>query len=149
MQIILNDPTQAHKALQKLWLDVKNKLMAGKRQVIELRNYDDCVTSLQRKYYHGVVLNEIAKQARPQGMQHSLKDWKEYCRSIYLGDEVVTTINPMTGVEKKEVIRVSSESLTITGYSALIEQVTAFAVTELSVNLHESYDEWLSQQGIV
>ena len=42
MQIILNDPNQAHKALQKLWLDVKNKLMAGKRQLIELRNYDDC-----------------------------------------------------------------------------------------------------------
>ena len=149
MQIILNDPNQAHKALQKLWLDVKNKLMAGKRQVIELRNYDDCVTSLQRRYLHGVVLAEIAKQAVVDGKKYNLETWKEHFRKQYLGDKIVTNINPMTGVEKKEVIRVSSESLTITGYSALIEQVTAFAVTELSVNFHESYDEWLSQQGIV
>ena len=102
MQIILNDPTQAHKALQKLWLDVKNKLMAGKRQVIELRNYDDCVTSLQRRYYHGVVLAEIAKQAVIDGKKYNLETWKEHFRKQYLGDKIVTTINPMTGVEKKE-----------------------------------------------
>lgn len=147
MQIILNEPSQAHKALQKVWLDVKNKLLAGKRQVLELRDYDDCVTSQMRKYYHGFVLLEISKQAVIDGKKYNLDTWKEYMRKIYLGDKIVTTINPMTGAETKEVVRVSSESLTITGYNALIEQVTAFAVTDLGVNFNQDFDAWMAEQG--
>lgn len=146
MQIILNEPSQAHKALQKVWLDVKNKLLAGKRQVLELRDYDDCVTNLQRRYYHGFVLLEISKQALVDGKKYNLDTWKEYMRKIYLGDKIVTTINPMTGAETKEVVRVSSESLTITGYNALIEQVTAFAVTDLGVNFNQDFDAWIAEQ---
>jgi len=39
------------------------RLAAGNRLVLEVRLAEDSKTDGQRKYYHGVVLKEIAKQA--------------------------------------------------------------------------------------
>ena len=143
--IQLNNHTQAHAAIQKLWLHIKAELLAGNKQVLELRSYSDALSTQQRKYYHGVVLNEIAKQAVIEGRKYKLEIWKEHFRDKYLGEEVITVTNPMTGVEKREVIRVSSESLTVKGYNELIEKVTAFASTDLGVNFHTTFDEYMAQ----
>ncbi len=141
----LVNPEQAHQAIAKIWLEVKNNLMAGRRMVLVLQDYDEALTVQQRKYLHGYVYTQIAEQAAPQGLKYPMKVWKEFFREKYLGDEVQTSIDPMTGATKKDVVRVSSESLGVKGYNELIEKVTAFAATELGVNFDKTMAEWGEQ----
>lgn len=87
----------------------------------------------QRKYYHGVVLTEIAEQAKVNGQRFAMPVWKEYFRDKYVGYEWVITRNPITGKKSRRKVRKSTEDLGIRAYSKLIEQVTAEAVTDLGV----------------
>lgn len=148
MQYVLIEPTQAHKAIQKMWLDVKNSLVAGRKQVVDVRDYDDKLSDQQRRYYHGYVLNEIAKQANVDGNKYSLATWKEHFRRLYLGDEVQTVTNPMTGAQHKEVVRVSTEGLGVKKYTLLIDHVTDFATAELGVNFYQDFDQWIEENSL-
>lgn len=148
-EITLHTPDQAHGALAKLWLTIKNELLAGRKQVIILQDYQDKLSTQQRKYYHGFVLNEVAKQASVQGRHYGLQIWKEHFRDKYLGDEIVTEINPMTGIETKRTKRKSSEDLKVPEYNILIEQVTAFASNDLNVNFYQDFDSWLADNEAI
>lgn len=145
IEVTLNDPTQAHKAFAKVWQDCKALLTAGRKQVLKLEDFEETLTAKQRRFYHGFILTEIAKQAQTEGGRHVMPVWKEYFRATYLGDKVVTEINPMTSVETKRIVRVSTEDLKVKGYNILIEQVTAFAVTELAVVFDKDFDTWLQE----
>jgi uncharacterized protein YcbX len=146
-EINLIEPVQAHKALQTIWGIAKNNLVAGRKQVLTLADFDDSVTTKQRGYYHRFILTEIANQTVRDGKKYPMEVWKEHFRDKYLGDEVVTTIDPMTGIETKVVKPISTESLGVKKYNALIEQVTAFAVTELGVNFDQDFDQWCEEQA--
>lgn len=143
IEISLHEPAQAHKAFASMWNECKALLMAGRKQVLKLEDFEDTLTAKQRKYYHGFILNTIASQASVEGRKYGLQIWKEHFRDKYLGDKVVTEINPMTGVETKRTVRVSTEDLKVKGYNLLIEQVTAFAATELNVIFDLDFNEWL------
>jgi len=146
ISINLTEPSQAYKALAEVWQQVKPLLIAGRKQTLIIQDFEDSLTAQQRKYYHGYILNEVAKQASIEGRKYNLQIWKEHFRDKYLGEVIETIVNPMTGAERKEVVRVSSESLGVKGYSELIEKVTAFAVTELNVNFDLSFDQWKDSQ---
>lgn len=143
----LHSPAQAHKAFADAWLTVKASLLAGRKMVLTVDDFEDKLTTQQRKYYHGFILNEVAKQASIEGRKYGLQIWKEHFRDKYLGDEVVTEINPMTGVEARRLIRKSTEGLGVKGYNLLIEQVTAYAVTDLNVSFTMDFDEWVAQNN--
>jgi hypothetical protein len=53
----------------------------------------------------------------------------------------VTTVNPMTGKKHRRRVRKSTEDLGVKAYAELIERVTAFAVTELSVEFPAYIDQ--------
>jgi len=137
------NPQQANVTLHSQIVPfAKPLLMAGHQLVAEIRTAEDCKSDEQRRYYHGVVLLEISKQARPNGAQFSLQAWKEYFRELFLGHKTQTFINPMTGRKSRRRIRKSTEDLSLKGYAKLIEQVTAYAVTELDVHFPEvTYDQ--------
>ncbi|MFN3077634.1 MAG: hypothetical protein ABT940_12270 [Alphaproteobacteria bacterium] len=59
----------------------------------------------------------------------------------------MSEINPMTGIETKRAVRISSESLGVKGYNQLIEQVTAFAATELGVIFDKDFAQWCEEQA--
>ena len=111
----------------------KKLLIDGHALVAEFRLAEDNKTDKQRAYFHGVILTEIAKQAKVNGQRFDFKTWKEYFRKEYLGFKTVTTINPMTGKKSRNRVRVSTEDLGVKAYSNYIDRVTAFAVTELGV----------------
>jgi hypothetical protein len=115
-------------------------LAAGHRLALEIRLAEDAKTDGQRKYYHGVVLAEIAKQATVNGQKFPLAVWKEWFRSEYLGFKTVTCTNPMTGKKSRRRVRKSTEDLGVKAYAQLIERVTAFAVTDLSVEFPARID---------
>lgn len=133
-QVLCINPQQAHQALANLvWPTIKAETMAGNRMVVEFRHAEDAKTDEQRRYYHGVILVEISKQAKPNGVQYPMQVWKEYFRDLYLGTKRKTFTNPVTGKKVSRTIRLSTEDLGVKGYTKLIEQVTAYAVTELGV----------------
>jgi hypothetical protein len=135
------NPVQAHTHLQKqVWPWAKAMLTAGHRLVVDVRLAEDAKTDQQRKYYHGVVLAEIARQAKVNGQTFPMAVWKEHFRNEYLGFKTMTVVNPMTGKKSRKRIRRSTEDLGVKAYNELIERVTAFAVTELGVEFPARVD---------
>lgn len=141
MHVNLIEPQQAHAALSgQVWPWAKSMLLAGHRLDVEVRMHEDAKTDGQRKYYHGVVLTEIAKQARVNGQQFPLAVWKEHFRSEFLGFKTVTYTNPMTGKKHRRRVRKSTEDLGVKAYATLIERVTAFACADLGVEFPARVD---------
>ena len=147
ISINLTEPIQAYKAFGEAWKQAKNLLVAGRKQVLTITDFEDSLTTKQRGYYHGYILTQISIQASIDGRKYPMHVWKEHFRATFLGDEIVSEINPMTGIETKRALRRSSESLGVKGYNILIEQVTAFAVTELGVNFDKDFDQWCKEQA--
>ena len=103
------------------------------RLTVTVEPEEDSKSKQQRSYYHGVVLTEIAEQAKANGEKFPMPVWKEHFRKTYLGNKRKTFINPLTGKKQSRQVRISTEDLGVKAYSKLIEQVTAFAATELGV----------------
>ena len=138
------DPAQARSNLTGVVLPwAKQQMDAGRRLALEIRLDEDAKTDRQRRYYHGVVLKQIAKHAAPHGTKFPLAVWKEHFRSEFLGFKTVSTINPLTGKKSRRRVRISTEDLGVRAYSVLIERVTAFAATDLNV---EFPSEWIDPE---
>ena len=112
------------------------------RLVMTVMPAEDAKSVAQRRYYHGVVLTEIAEQARANGQRFPMPVWKEFLREKFLGSTWKVITNPITGKKSRRKVRVSTEDLGIRAYSKLIEQVTAFAATELGVRFSVTESEY-------
>ena len=141
LQVQWFNPQQAHASLNQTVVPwAKPLLMAGHKLVAEFRLAEDAKTDAQRKFYHGVVLTEIAKQARVNGQKFPLAVWKEHFRAENLGFKTVSCTNPMTGKKHRRRVRKSTEDLGVKAYAHLIERVTAFACTDLGVEFPARVD---------
>ncbi len=141
LQVHWIDPQQAHASLNQTVVPwAKSMMLAGHRLVAEFRLAEDVKTDGQRRYYHGVVLTEVAKQATANGQKFPLAVWKEFFRDKFLGFKTVSYINPMTGKKLRRRMRKSTEDLGVKAYATLIEQVTAFACTDLGVEFPARID---------
>ena len=138
LQVLCFEPVQSNQVINKVvWPWVKAHVMGGNRITLQCRFTEDEKTDAQRAYYHGVILKQIAEQAKPNGEKFPLKVWKEWFRKEYLGFKTVTFVNPMTGKKSRRRVRISTEDLGVKGYANLIERVTAFACNELGVQFAE------------
>ena len=145
-QATLTGPDQGREVVRGQFLPYIGKLIdAGKRVVITAMEEEDSKSIRQRRYYHGYVLVEIAEQAQVNGQKFAMPVWKEHFRELYVGSTWKVIKDPMTGKKKRRKVRISTEDLNAKAYSKLIDQVTAFAATELgvtfSVSNWESYRE--------
>lgn len=140
----LFNPQQAHQALTaQLWPQIKALTTAGHRLMLTVVDAEDAKSAKQRRYYHGVILTEIAQKASINGQKYSMAVWKEYFRKTYLIDKRRVCTDPLTGKKSKRRIRVSTEGLSVKQYAGLIERVTAYAVTDLGVQFSErNFDRW-------
>lgn len=140
----LINPQQAHTAMTaQLWPMVKALTTAGHRLLLTVVDAEDAKSAKQRRYYHGVILKEIAQKAAINGQKFPLAIWKEYFRSKHLPDKRKVYTNPLTGAKSKRRVRQSTEDLSVKKYAQLIEMVTAYAVTELNVEFSErNFDRW-------
>jgi hypothetical protein len=129
----INQAQAAHNLLHKMMPWCTGQLNAGNQLVVDIRLPGKSKSDSARNYYHGVVLTEISKQAKPYGVAHALPIWKEFFRAKFLGSKDFMDTNPMTGEVYNCPRRISTESLDVREYAEFIEQVTAFAVTELGV----------------
>lgn len=148
LQIKCREPVQSNIAVNKqLWPWIKAQTIAGNPVTVSACLTEDAKTDAQRSYYHGVILLQISHQAKPNGVKFPLSVWKEHFRKEYLGFRTVTCIDPMTGKKSRRRVRKSTEDLGVRAYSNLIDKVTAFAVTELSVEFTvRSFEAWEAMQ---
>lgn len=92
------------------------------------------LTVRQRRFLHGPVLGQIAEQARDEdGRAYAMPVWKEYLRAKFLGHRWESLRLPGQKRATPRKVRISTEDLTVKQYSEYIEQVLAFAATELGV----------------
>lgn len=148
MEFYLQSPTQAHQAISQLWHYAKPNVIAGRKLIVRVVDFEEDKTTQQRRYYHGYVLTEIAKQARVSGEKYAMETWKEHFRKTYLGSKRKKVIDPMTGKKSWRLERISTESLGVKGYNMLIEKVTAFAATELGVVFGETLESWADENTV-
>ena len=112
------NPQQAHVSLNSTVVPwCKSMMLAGHELVAEFRLVEDSKTDRQRRYYHGVILKQIAQQARPNDQQFPLQVWKEHFRKEYLGFKTVTFTDPMVGKKSRRRVRKSTEDLGVKAYA--------------------------------
>jgi serine protease inhibitor ecotin len=144
LHITFIDPEQAKKAIMgQIAPYCKAQWAQGvERLSVTVQPQEDDLSDRQRRYYHGVILTQIAEQARCNAHSFPMKVWKEHFREVYVGYKWVALIDPMTGKKKRRKVRVSSEDFGVRRYSKLIEQVTAFAVTDLGVRFTIQFEDF-------
>ena len=134
LSLTLGEPDQAREAVREQFLPFIGKLIeAGKRVVITACEEEDAKSIRQRNYYHRCVLVEIAEQAKVNGEKFDMKVWKDFFREKYVGYRWVVMKDPFTGKKLRRKVRISTEDLGVRAYSKLIDEVGAFAATELGV----------------
>lgn len=137
MSDVLERVAQHQDAIRPLMTEVYHyaQMLArdGKQVHVVVKEFESDKSIQQRGYYHGVVLTEIAEQVRVNGERYVMKVWKEYFRTMFLGEKWELITVPGQKRKKRRKVRVSSEDLGVRGYSRLIEQVTAYAATEWGV----------------
>jgi hypothetical protein len=138
-RVELHAPEQARTVLTRNMLPwIGEQMKQGRVLVLEARLLDDDITDKQRGYFHAVVLTEIAQFAYlPNGQKYPMAVWKEHFRSTFLGFNVVTSINPLTGRKHRRRVRVSTEDLGVRAMAEYIDRVIAFASTDLGLTISE------------
>lgn len=147
MQATLHNEQQGHQVITQAWKLCKAHLTAGRRLVLTLVDAEDAKSAKQRRYYHGVILAEIAQKATVNGKKFPMPVWKEHFRKKHLQDERKICTDPLTGKKSKRRIRQSTEDLSVKKYAQLIEMVTAYAVTDLGVTFSErDIESWIDPE---
>lgn len=144
----LREPVQAHKTInEKAWPWIKAQTFAGHEVVAEFRLKEDDRSVQQNKFYWGACLKEISEQARINGQKYTPEAWHELFKRQYLGYEIKKVT--VAGSQRKKVIRRlrSTTDLKVRAMSKFLDQVQAFAATELGV--HFSVSNWMEWGGVV
>ena len=143
LSLTLLNQEQGRESVRAHFLPFICKLLeAGKRVVITASEEGDAKSIQQRNYYHRCVLVEMAEQAVVNGEKFEMKVWKDYCRERFIGYKLIVMIDPMNKKKLRRKVRISSEDLKVKAYSKLIDEVSAFAATELGVTF--SVQNWES-----
>lgn len=110
------------------------------RLTVTVEPEDDAKTVQQGRFLWGVVYSEIAHQATIGGVRYTSDAWHEFFKREYLPRRKTKTL---VAGRKRPVISTSlgtTKGLKIKPMSKYIEQVIAYAVTELGVQF--SSTDW-------
>lgn len=118
----------------------KQLINDGKAARITAELYEEDRTLRQNRYYWGCILKEISEQASIGGQRWSIEAWHELFKRQFLGFEIVKLT--VAGRRKKQVIRrlKSTTGLKVRPMARYLDEITAFAVTDLGVRF--SVDNW-------
>lgn len=140
LHTVFINPDQAKKAIAGQIAPYCKALWAQgiERVAVTLQPEEDAKTVQQNKFYWGVVLTEISEQARIEGQRYTVDAWHELFKRQFLPR---TTKRVYVAGKKRPVITTvigSTKGLSIKKMSAYLEQVMAFATTDLNVKFTAS-----------
>lgn len=93
----------------------------------------DDKSAKQRRFLHAPVLGQISEQAVVAGIRYVPAIWKEHMRKQFLPDRWESYRLPGAKRATPHRVRVSTEDLSVKQYSEYIDNVLAYAATELGV----------------
>jgi hypothetical protein len=103
--------------------------ISGKPLVVTIDTYAAKRSNDQNRLLH-VILNTISEQAVVDGKQYSMETWKEQIRRRFIGTEELE-LPDGSRIERG----ISTTALSVGEFANLIEAVSAWAQTELNVDL--------------
>ena len=120
---------------------MKNLTLQGKRVRITAGEDEDDRSLKQNRYWWGVILKEISEQATINGVRYAAEAWHELAKRQFLGFKIEKV--KVAGKRKPVVIRRlrSTKDCTVKQFNVLIEQMQAFAVTDLHVEFSTDWYE--------
>lgn len=134
LHLQLNNPDQGRIAVREQLLPFCGRLIeAGKRVSIKAEELQDDRTLRQNAFYWGPCLKDISEQASIAGQKYSKDAWHELFKREFLPRKV--TKAKVAG-RKKTVVSVSlgsTAALSVRQMSKYLDQLQAFAATELGV----------------
>jgi hypothetical protein len=134
---------QAHSAASECYAMARQLIDNGVRAKFTVEEDRDSLSVRQRRFLHGPVLGQISDQARVNGERFVMEIWKEFLRRLILEREPVYEMVKLPGQKRATPRRVrqSTEDLNVKQYSAYIDEVLAYAATELGVEFVFDIDE--------
>lgn len=135
---------QAYEATVGGYALAKRLLADGRKVRIVVAEDVEPLAHKQRKFFHGVVLKQIAERVvLPDGTRYVAAVWKEYFRDLFLPAKWKTDKRPRWDPELRRLVipkratprKVprSTEELDERRYAEFTENVIAHAITELGV----------------
>lgn len=129
-------------------------LEAGKLPHVELTEEGDTMTLRQLRFIHGPILQQISEQVFVNGQQFDKKTWKRYLKERFIPDEfeliepafvrdrktgawrLSKAKGPVPRKKEKSLLDLKNEAR-----SNFIDEVLAYAATELGVEFMFTFDE--------
>lgn len=110
----------------------------GRRARFRMEEAEDDRSLRQNRFMWGVVLKEIAEQARIEGQQWTAQAWHELAKRMFLGYEFKRTT--IAGRKRKAVSKQlrSTARLSVKRMSDYLDKLMAFAATDLGVVFSET-----------
>lgn len=138
LDIIVHDAQSSHRAAVAAHQLCKRLAAEGKKAHIVAKEAEDDRSIQQNRFYWGVILAQIADQARVDGQRYIDEAWHELFKRQFLGYRFKKVM--VAGRRRKTVSRVlrSTTELKVRPMSHYLEQVIAFAVTDLGVRFTET-----------
>jgi hypothetical protein len=140
------EPATGHQAMTlQLWPWIKAMLMAGHKLSVKACVQEDDRTLVQNRFYWSAAcLGAIAEQAKVAGIGYEAEAWHNLFKRKFLGYEIKK--EKVAGSKRVKVIRRlrSTTDLKVRAMNVYLEQVQAYATTELSVTFDgQDWREWV------
>lgn len=140
----------AHRVMTAAYGMAKQLLADGKPVHIQVSQHEDDRSLRANAYYWGCALPCISSQAMLEGQRWTVDAWHEFGKRQFLGYEIKRLV--VAGKKKKLVIRRlrSTSDLKVRAFSKYLDELQAFAVTDLGVRFPvASWEHWsdAGQQG--
>lgn len=123
----------AHAAAQLAYAQARTIIDNGRPACIEVHEHDDDRSLQQNRFYWGACLRDISEQAKIEGQRYTVDAWHELFRRQFLGYEIEKV--RVAGRKRPVVNRRlrSTAKLKVKAFSAYLDELQAFAATELGV----------------
>lgn len=132
LDVVATSPQAAHDACAEAWRVAKTLTQAGKTVHIKAGEAEDQRSIEANKFYWGPLLGAISDQVRTPE-RWAPEAWHHLFRRKFLGYSIKK--EQVAGKKKPVVIRRlrSTRDLTVKQFATYVEQITAYAVTDLGV----------------
>lgn len=141
VDVLAHSPQAAHEAIAEAWRICKGLTLAGKPVRIRAGEEEPDRTLEQNAFYWGVLLKDISEQAKVDGKRYTADAWHELGKRQFLGYAMKKV--KVAGRTRATVIRRlrSTTDLTVRQFAKYLEELQAFAATDLGVVFSSSLNE--------
>lgn len=133
----------AYKVATLAYERARHLIADGKRVRILAEEAEDTRSLQQNAFYWAVLLKEIAEQASIDGKRWTAEAWHEFGKRTFLGYEIKRIV--IAGRKRKAVSRQlrSTTKQSVKRMSKYLDELMAFAVTDLGVRFSETrWEDW-------